>query len=49
VIIRLQRSANLVDWEEWQTISLGDSPAETLDETSVPQRFYRAVEDGSGP
>jgi hypothetical protein len=43
--VRVQRSANLRDWEDWQSVTLGAVPAELTDPDAgaVPQRFYRAV------
>ena len=45
--VKLQRSANLVDWEDWQTMTLGGNATGCglIDATTAtPQRFYRAVE-----
>jgi hypothetical protein len=43
--VRIQRSANLRDWENWQTLTLGATPGELsdLDTGANPDRFYRAV------
>jgi hypothetical protein len=43
--VRVQRSVNMSDWEGWQTLTLGTTPAELsdLDAGAVPDRFYRAV------
>ena len=43
--VRVQRSANLRDWEDWQTLTLGAIPSELsdLDAGAIPDRFYRAV------
>ena len=43
--VRVQRSANLRDWEDWQTLTFGATPSELsdLDAGANPQRFYRAV------
>lgn len=43
--VRVQRSANLRDWEDWQTLTLGATPSELsdLDAGTVPHHFYRAV------
>jgi len=43
--VRVQRSANLIDWEDWQTLTLGTTPSELsdLDAGAVSRRFYRAV------
>ena len=45
--IRIERSANLIDWEEWQTAVIGDDDGcEITDSTTqAPRRFYRAIED----
>jgi hypothetical protein len=29
--VRIQRSANLKNWEDWQTLTLGSSPSELSD------------------
>lgn len=42
--VRVQRSANLVDWEDWVTLKLHDSGCEPLDDTAAPRRFYRLIE-----
>ena len=41
--VRVQRSANLHDWEDWQTLTLGATPSELsdLDAGAVSHRFYR--------
>lgn len=43
--IRVQRSANLRDWDDWQALTLGATPSELsdLDAGDNPHRFYRAV------
>jgi hypothetical protein len=43
--VRIQRSANLRDWENWQTLTLGatSSGLSDLDAGANPDRFYRAV------
>ena len=43
--VRVQRSANLRDWEDWQALTLGATPSELsdLDAGAVSHRFYRAV------
>lgn len=42
--IRVQRSANLVDWEDWQAVTLGESGSELVGNTrDAPYRFYRSV------
>ncbi|MCP5516642.1 MAG: hypothetical protein H7A45_05190 [Verrucomicrobiales bacterium] len=44
--VRLQRSDNLVDWEDWQTMILGGDGCGLIDTTTAtPARFYRAVND----
>jgi len=44
--VRVQRSTNLRDWEDWQTVTLGATGSELFDQTAAaPQRFYRAVKD----
>jgi hypothetical protein len=47
--VRVQRSANLIDWEDWRTVTLDGTGCELIDQTAAAsQRFYRAVEDNSG-
>jgi hypothetical protein len=43
--VRVQRSTNLRDWENWQSVTLGAVPAELTDPAAgaIPRRFYRAV------
>ena len=43
--VRVQRSSNLRDWEDWQTLTLGATPSELsdLDAGANSRRFYRAV------
>jgi len=44
--VRLQRSVNLIDWEDWQTMTLGGTGCGLIDNTTAsPYRFYRVVED----
>jgi len=44
--VTLQRSSNLVDWEDWQTMTLGGEGCGLIDRTDQgPQLFYRIVED----
>jgi hypothetical protein len=45
--VRVQRSTNLVDWEDWQTVSRDAGPSELEDtEAGTTQyRFYRGVEE----
>jgi hypothetical protein len=46
--VRVQRSANLVDWEDWRIVTLDGTGCELIDETTAAShRFYRAVEDSS--
>ena len=43
--VRVQRSRNLTDWEDWQQVTLGTGPADLIDTNtlSTPCGFYRAV------
>jgi len=43
--VRVQRSRNLRDWEDWQQVTLGTEPADVTDTDtlSAPCGFYRAV------
>jgi hypothetical protein len=43
--VRVQRSANLRDWEDWQALTLGATASELsdLDASTNSHRFYRAV------
>jgi hypothetical protein len=43
--VRVQRSANLRDWEDWQALTLGATPTEFSDigASTNSHRFYRAV------
>jgi hypothetical protein len=45
VSVRVQRSENLIEWQDWQTIKLRNRPAEVEDPdvANQAQRFYRAV------
>jgi hypothetical protein len=48
--VKLQRSENLVDWEDWQTMILGGDGCGIIDTPGASrQRFYRAVEDTLTP
>jgi hypothetical protein len=50
--VKLQRSENLVDWEDWQTMTLGGNGTDCglIDTTTaVRQRFYRVVKDKPKP
>jgi hypothetical protein len=44
--VRIQRSVNLVDWDDWQTVSRDAGPSELQDTEagSTPYRFYRGIE-----
>ncbi|MBI4325006.1 MAG: hypothetical protein HY674_07045 [Chloroflexi bacterium] len=44
--LRVQRSPNLQDWEDWQTVTLGDAPVELSDPdvATTAARFFRAVQ-----
>jgi hypothetical protein len=43
--VRVQRSSNLRDWEDWQLVTLGAGSDELTDPEAgaMPRRFYRAV------
>ncbi len=43
--VRVQRSSNLRDWEDWQSVTLGAAPTELSDAEvgTAVRRFYRAV------
>jgi len=43
--VRIQRSTNLTDWQDWHTVSLGAVPEKFLDveSSSTGNRFYRTV------
>ena len=45
--VHVQRSANLVDWEDWQTVSRDIGPSELLDAEAgiTPYQFYRGIEE----
>ena len=45
--LRVQRSANLRDWEDWRTVSRDQGPGELHDPdaSTTPYRFYRLVEE----
>jgi len=46
LIVRVQRSTNLVDWVDWQTVVLDGRVKELLDgPAAAPLRFYRVVVD----
>ena len=41
----IQRSTDMVAWEDWKTMDLEDNTCEAVDNTTgEPQYFYRAVE-----
>jgi hypothetical protein len=44
--LRVQRSSNLQDWEDWQTVTLGDAPVELSNPDAAPTsaRFFRALQ-----
>ncbi len=43
--VRVQRSSNLRDWEDWESVTLGQQPIELSDSDTLtaPNRFYRAA------
>ena len=43
--VRIQRSENLRDWQDWQTVTLSNGPFELTDSNAANSspRFYRAV------
>jgi hypothetical protein len=45
--VRVQRSVNLVDWEDWRTVTWDEGPSELLDAEAgtTPYRFYRTIEE----
>jgi hypothetical protein len=45
--VHVQRSTNLRDWEDWQTVSRDSGPSglHDADASTVPVRFYRVVEE----
>jgi len=46
--VLVQRSTNLVDWEDWDTMTLTEEPCEITDNTtSATQLFYRVIPDDS--
>jgi len=46
--VRVQRSINLKDWADWQTVTLGETGCQLTDTiVANSQCFYRAVEDKS--
>jgi len=48
--VRVQRSPDLVHWDDWQTVVSKQTGSELTDDTSAGQQmFYRAVEDNSNP
>ena len=48
--VKLQRSTNLVDWEDWRTMTLGGTGCGLTDTTTTAaHRFYRVVEDELKP
>jgi len=45
VRVRLQRSTNLSNWHDWQSITLGAEPIEVshTDAATAPWKFYRGI------
>jgi hypothetical protein len=45
--VRVQRSVNLEDWDEWRTVTRDGGPSELQDNDlgTTPYRFYRGVEE----
>jgi hypothetical protein len=45
--VRVQRSTNYVDWEDWQTVSRDAGPSELQDSeaSTAPWRYYRGIEE----
>ncbi len=45
--VRVQRSVNLMDWEDWKSVSRDDGPSELQDADAgtTPHRFYRGIEE----
>jgi hypothetical protein len=45
--VRVQRSVNLLDWQDWQTVSRADGPSELQDPnaSATSCRFYRGIEE----
>jgi hypothetical protein len=43
--VHIERSGDLVRWEDWQTATLSGDSTELTDDaaSSLPNRFYRAV------
>jgi hypothetical protein len=49
-LVRVQRSLNLGDWEDWQTVTIEGTTLELTDDPSgAAQRFYRVVDEGPEP
>jgi hypothetical protein len=46
-IVRVQRSVNLRNWEEWQTVTREGGPSKLHDDEAgnKPYRFYRGIEE----
>jgi hypothetical protein len=44
-VTRLQRTTDIVRWEDWQAITLSGDVAEITDHdaSTTPNRFYRAL------
>ena len=49
--VRVQRSTNLVEWVDWQTVTLDGTEKELLDGPvgGMPFRFYRVIPDTEHP
>jgi len=45
--VRVQRSTNLIHWEDWQTVTkaAGPSTLQDADTGTTPYRFYRGVQE----
>jgi hypothetical protein len=45
--VRVQRSPNFVDWDDWQSVSRDAGPSELQDSDAgiTPYRFYRGIEE----
>jgi hypothetical protein len=41
----VQRSTDLVNWEDWRLVDLGEDGCEAIDSTRENSHYYRAVED----
>ena len=45
--VQVQRSSNLMDWESWQTVMLGENGAELSWDQPVALQFFRVSENGT--